>query len=311
MYFGDFIILFHGSLLVLFIWAAILGIGVGLVSALAISLISDYFDGDEKSSLLGIQTSAANLGSMLMTFLGGILATISWNCNYLIYFLALPGLILTICYLPKEQIKEQGKMEAAKVEKFVWFYCMITAVFMLFFYIGPTNIALMLQEEQIGNTVLAGIAATILLLGGALMGMSFGKLSAYIGKKTIPLGFLILAFGYMIMYASKNIILFYIGCLIIGASISIVMPQCMLQIASKGSSAAVTLGVALAMSASNLGTFINPILTSISNIVMRSNLAKDRILFTSCAALISAILFYLWFMQIEKKERCKKNEHRI
>ncbi|WP_459478940.1 MFS transporter [Clostridium saccharoperbutylacetonicum] len=303
--------LFHGSLLLLFIWAGILGIGVGLVSALAISLISDYFDGEEKRSLLGIQTSAANLGSMLMTFLGGILAAYSWHWNYLIYFLALPGLILTICFIPKELVTKQGKRENAKVENFVWFYCVIAALFMLFFYIGPTNIAIMLQEEQLGNTVLAGIAATILLLGGALMGMLFGKLSGYIGKKTIPLGFLVLAFGYMIMYVSRNIALFYIGCLIVGASISMVMPQCMLQIAAKGSSAAVTIGMALAMSASNLGTFINPILTSVSNIVMKSNFAKDRILFTAGVTVMSAILLYLYLEQNKKRERCGKSEDRV
>lgn len=160
----------------------------------------------------------------------------------------MPGLILTISYLPKEQVKDERKRKSAKVENFVWFYCMITAVFMLFFYIGPTNIALMLQEEQIGNTVLAGAAATILLLGGTLMGIFFGKFSAYMGKKTISIGFFVLAIGYMSMYSSKNIIVFYIGCLIVGSSISLVMPQCMFQIASKGSSDSVTLGMALAMS---------------------------------------------------------------
>lgn len=303
--------LFHGSLLLLFIWAGILGIGVGLVSALAISLISDYFDGEEKGSLLGIQTSAANLGSMLMTFFGGILATISWSCNYLIYFLALPGLILTMYYIPREKPRNHEKREVVKVEKNVWFYCMITAVFMLFFYIGPTNIALMLQEAQIGNVVLAGIAVTILLLGGVLSGMFFGKLSAYIGKKTIPMGFFVLAIGYMIMYASKNIMVLYIGCLIIGSSISLVMPQCMFQIASKGSSAAVTLGMALAMSFSNLGTFVNPILTSVANTIMSSNLARDRILFTSGATLICAIIFYLCFLKLEKKERSTESEYRV
>ena len=293
--------LFHDSLLILFIWAGVLGIGVGLVSPLAISLISDYFNGQEKGDLLGIQTSAANAGSMLMTLLGGLLASIYWNFNYLIYFLALPGLILTMCYLPNEIIKGQGQKEKVTIPKFVWFYCIITGLFMLLFYIGPTNIALLVQEQQIGNTVVAGMATTILLLGGALMGMFFGRVSGYIGKKTIPMGFLVLALGYIIISFSNSIMIFYLGCFIVGSSISFVMPQCMFQIATQKSSAAVTLSMALAMSTSNLGTFVNPALTGVAKTIMKSNLAQDRVLFTAFISITVAIGFYLIFIKIDRK----------
>lgn len=49
---GLILVCISGILSFLFIWGGILGVGVGLVAALAISLISDYFEGEEKSSLL-------------------------------------------------------------------------------------------------------------------------------------------------------------------------------------------------------------------------------------------------------------------
>lgn len=40
--------LFHGSLILLYVWAGLLGTGIGLVIPIATSLISDYFRGRQK-----------------------------------------------------------------------------------------------------------------------------------------------------------------------------------------------------------------------------------------------------------------------
>ena len=77
--------LIHGSLAVLFVWAAVLGIGIGMTAPVAPALISELFDGRERQTMLGWQNSAASVGSMLMTFLGGFFAAGGWWSGYLVY----------------------------------------------------------------------------------------------------------------------------------------------------------------------------------------------------------------------------------
>ena len=46
----------HGSILILYVWAGMLGIGVGLVVPMANSLISDYFQENERDTMLGYRS---------------------------------------------------------------------------------------------------------------------------------------------------------------------------------------------------------------------------------------------------------------
>ena len=102
--------LFHGSLQILFIWSVLMGLGMGLVIALTASLIADYFDGKEKEDLMGLQTSAGNVGGMIMTAVGGLLTSVAWNLDYCVYFLAVPGLILLLLFVPDG---DEGKTAAS------------------------------------------------------------------------------------------------------------------------------------------------------------------------------------------------------
>ncbi|MCC8150862.1 MAG: MFS transporter, partial [Lachnospiraceae bacterium] len=106
---------FHQSLPGLVAWSALMGIGMGLISALTVSLISDYYEGQEKENLMGLQTSAANVGGMIMTVVGGLLTAIAWNFDYLVYLIAVPGLLLLIMLVPKETpILREQQNEAAE-----------------------------------------------------------------------------------------------------------------------------------------------------------------------------------------------------
>ena len=64
------------------------------------TLVNKLFTKNEKPGVLGFQTAAASLAAMLMTFLGGILVDVQWNFGYLVYLIALPGMIGCFLFLP-------------------------------------------------------------------------------------------------------------------------------------------------------------------------------------------------------------------
>lgn len=76
---------FHQSMALLFIWAVMLGVGIGMVAPVAPLLIEGYFDGAQRRELYGRQNSAATAGSMALTALCGALAVKGWHMGYLTY----------------------------------------------------------------------------------------------------------------------------------------------------------------------------------------------------------------------------------
>lgn len=293
---------FHGSLILLYVWAGMLGVGIGIVIPTAASLISDYFSGEEKDSLMGLQTAAANAGSMVMTALGGVLASSDWSLNYLVYLLGAPGLILTLLFVPSKNTSSgdnpaaetedknhgRGCKRILGIESFAWKYFIIAALFMLLFYIGPTNVSMLTAERELGSAASAGMAATLLLLGGFLMGLVFGKLAARIGENTIPLGFMVLFAGFGIVYLIPDMAAVYIGFFIVGTGNSLVLPQCMGRMAIKDKARS-TLLISAVFAVANLGTFLAPALTAVARLVTGNDLAASRFLVACILALVLAI----------------------
>ncbi|WP_371296786.1 MFS transporter [Ruminococcus sp.] len=296
----------HGSILILYVWAGMLGIGVGLVVPMANSLISDYFQGNERDTMLGYQTGAANAGSMIMTYVGGVLATIAWQFDYLVYLLAIPGLILTLMFVPKQNVVAKNDIATEKkkfkiVPREVVF-CIVAAVYMLMFYLGPTNIALYFSEKQIGNTMTAGTASSLLLLGGVLMGFFFGKLAEKIGKHTITLGFVTLFVGYTLIYIKGQLIPTYIGCLFVGMSNPLVMPQCMGSVVTEDKQRS-TVMMSVVFAIANLGTFLAPGITTISRMVMHAQTAASRFAFAGIVTGILACVSFVWIQVSNHKTK--------
>ena len=286
--------LFHGSIALLYFWAGVLGIGIGLVVPVAASLIADYFDGGEKDTLLGYQTAAANIGSMLMTFLGGILAVVGWYYNYLVYLLALPGIVFTMMFVPRRNLvmqepSKKAEKTATKIPNAKSFYFVVAAVFMLLFYMGPTNLAMFVEERNIGNTMTTGTAATILLLGGTIMGLVFGIVASRMGKFTITLGFLILAVGFFMLCIAQNSPILYIGSFLVGTSNTLVLPQCMGSVVTQDKEQSTFL-ISAVFAIANLGTFLATALTVVAAVVMRDTMVSSRFLFTGSVAAVCVIL---------------------
>lgn len=296
----------HGSIVILYVWAGMLGIGVGLVVPMANSLISDYFQENERDAMLGYQTGAANAGSMIMTYVGGILATIAWQFDYLVYLLAIPGLILTLMFVPKQNVVTQNQVATEKkkfkIEAHEVLFCVVAAVYMLMFYLGPTNIALYFSEKQIGNTMTAGTASSLLLLGGVVMGFFFGKLAEKIGKHTITLGFMALFIGYTLIYIKGQLVPTYIGCVFVGMSNPLVMPQCMGSVVSEDKQRT-TVMMSVVFAIANLGTFLAPAITTISRIVMHAETAASRFAFAGIVTGILACVSFVWIQMSNRKMR--------
>lgn len=287
--------LFHGSLTLLFVWAGTAGIGIGLVVPMATSLVTDCFEGAEQQSVMGLQSSAANVGAMLMTFFGGLLAAVHWSCNYLVYLIALPGLFLALACLPKNAGQTGGRTAGGGFltllkKPAVLAACALSLLVTMLFNTAPTNLSMLVTENGLGTAAQAGTATTLLLLSGTAGGLLFGKLAGKLGRRVMAFGFGMMALGQLICAAAPSLPAVFAGCLVCGCAISTVMPQVTLDAAAHADGNAAGTA-ALVMASSNLGGFCAPVLTMASRTITGSDATAPRfILSAACALFIAAAI---------------------
>jgi len=278
----------HGNLMILWCWSGVLGTGMGLVCSLAASMIPDYLEGRDQVKYMGAQTSFGNLGAIIMTLLGGVLAGIAWHYNYLVFLIAIPGLVCGLTCLPKNPIPKEIEQEKEKVNfARPLLFVVIACLFLMCFNAVPTNLS-----RVIADTKQVGVLTALLLLGGILCGFVFHFIEAKIHIYTIPAGYALLGLGILGIAFSKNFLVIALCCLFAGSAIGLVMPQCMTMAAKKATNKTENATfLAMVMAGSNLGTFLTPELTVLNKVVFGTESVMNCFVL---AAIILFVLMVLW-----------------
>ena len=293
---------FHGSIVILFCWAATLGLGIGLWMPLVNAIASAHFEGNERASLMGRISSAQNIGAVFMTVAGGALAVLSWHFVYLVYFIAVPGLICAVIYLPDERAQRGVRSGGLGIDSAVILFSAIQFFFSLPYNAGPANFSLLLAENGIGSTQAAGILSGLFLFGGIISGWFFGALDRRIHKFTITLGFLFLAVGFAGLGVTHSFTVYVIFTVVGGMSIPLVLPQSSLGVVENKSPEHYAMASAVLLAFGNLGAFFSPVTTSFSSVVMRSNSIASRMIFCAALSVTGAVLTAV-ILKLRKENR--------
>ena len=309
----------HPSIGVLYFWSAVLGVGSGISANGQSTLANKLFTEKEKPGVLGLQTFAASIFAMLMTFAGGFLADISWELGYLVDLVAIPGMLGCFLFLPNIikplHHEEEAEKENAPAEeesdggrlRIVQMIPLVLAAFItnISFNVSATNMSMFVEEQKLGTAAQAGTAATVMLLVGGLAGLAFGLLYKRIRSHLVTLGLLLLAVGYTIVFFSNAYWMLILACVVFGGSISFVM-SCLtmkcFQIGGKDTA----LAVAIMLAGAHTGTLIAPVMTNISAAVFGTETVKYRFLLTAIIAGISAVIAAVYIILRSRKESAQK-----
>jgi MFS family permease len=80
---------------------AFLGMAVGALMTAVVTLIGDYFEGEERSRFMGYQAAFAGVGGLFFIAGGGLLADISWRAPFWIYGFSLLVMLLAWLFVPE------------------------------------------------------------------------------------------------------------------------------------------------------------------------------------------------------------------
>lgn len=251
---------FMNTIEMLLAFRFLLGAGVGLVMPLSFTLISDYFKGKEQTKMMGYNTAFSNLGGILTMLLAGYLANINWSAPFNVYWMGLVIFLLVFFYLPKDKpITDSSGAAKAKIPLSVYGLALGACLVMLVYYAIATNMALYLEESNLGGSEIAGIVVAFTTVGGMVTSIMLVHLETMMKSYLIPISLLIMGIGFTTLAFAQSIPLVLIGVFCIGFGQGVVFPLINLKTLSAVDPYQSDKVIAIVSSMIYVGQFLSPI----------------------------------------------------
>ena len=139
---------FLHSLTGIIISRLIFGAGVAVIMSVALSLVGDYMQNEERTAYLGFQASFAALGGVLFMSGGGFLSEFSWQAAFYIYGFAFFVLLIdaTFLYEPTAVHMKAEQHEKSLHVKRHWPVFLTGFLTITIFYMVPTQLPYLLHD---------------------------------------------------------------------------------------------------------------------------------------------------------------------
>lgn len=285
----------------------IFGAGLGCYNSLAVSLINDFYEGDEKQALIGYQSAMQSLGSSLATFIAGMLAVFNWQYAFSVYFLAIPIMVLFYFVVPEtKQMTQEVQKQKQSVNLPTIFYAFGLFALLALVMVVFTKVGSFISESGMNNANFLGTALSLMTLAGFISGLLYGKIYKAFKTFTPVVGGVISTLSFLLLAFAPNIYIVTLAVILIGFCLSLFIPYifgALLGAAPEGSQ---TLAISIGMVGSNLGSFASPYLIAfIMNLFGRKD-ASFAILIAGIGFLILTTIFF--FDIVRKKERVQPDK---
>lgn len=206
------------------------GLGLGMINAKAISIISERYQGKRRIQMLGLRASAEVVGASLITLAVGQLLAFGWTAIFLAYsagFLVLPLYLIFVPYgKSKKEVKKRAK-EASRLTremKGLIFTLAIEAAVVVCTNTAITiRIPSLMVERGLGDAQLSSFVLSIMQLIGIVAGVSFSFLISIFKEKLLLWSGITFGLGQIVIALSSSLWVVVAGSVLAGFAYSVVL----------------------------------------------------------------------------------------
>lgn len=218
---GGTLPLFTQSYRLIVIARLLLGIGIGLINAKAITLISERFSGRDRVKMLGLRGSTEVMGSAILTLLAGQLSRFGWSKVFAIYSLAVIVLGLYWLFVPEGDFHKESALEEGKsLTPTQWLFTIGMATYAGFVIvtnsINTLRIPVLVDQMNWGTPTQSSFILSSMMLMGILAGLLFSRFLALLKDYFMMAVLVILGVGLLLMWQANSVILLSLGALTTG-----------------------------------------------------------------------------------------------
>jgi MFS family permease len=212
----------------------VLGIAVALIMTAQTALVGDYFTGDRRSAMTGLQISARNFGGLVFISLAGWVASISPRWPFAIYGLAIVFLPLMWMVIvdPPRRSQAPGAKAAGDAEGhpswvlLLSLLVLLQAVTNMIFFVMPTQMSFFMEAKGYDAAMMTGAILGTLMLAGGSFALIYPKVQRTTGYAGIfLLGYAAMALGFLLLVFAGTTPVLFAAAAAIGAGYALVSPS--------------------------------------------------------------------------------------
>ena len=290
--------------LLLFACRIVYGITLGLCMSLNGVVVADFFEGQERVQVMGIQAAAVGAGMMIINAGAGTLGASDYHLSYWINLIALIAFILLLLCLPDTGRVVTDRENRISLNKEVFIMGGIGFFFFLFLITFNTNISMHIGGKYAGNSSFAGIVNAVFSLIQIAAGFVLGMVTKLFRRQTMTAALVSFAIGAMILVLfPANAAMLLLGALFCGICQGIFMPTGMVTVTNAVNPQSAAMATAVFSCGIQLGGFVSPIVTNFASDVIFGEEGTGHVfLIASVGMLILAVLTGIWRAADGKKE---------
>jgi MFS family permease len=179
------------------------GIGAASLGAMNVTIISDLFRGQERTTALGYNSAVLSIGATLYPAIGGSLALLGWRYPFLLPILAFPTAMLVLLKLDSPKNAQSDDIRAyfravfrsLRSRKIRTMFLLSTTTFLLLY--GPllTFLPFYMANRFSSDSLTIGIVLATSAIGNVISGASLGRLvKRFTSVELLLISYLVYAF---------------------------------------------------------------------------------------------------------------------
>ncbi len=210
------------------------GAGAASLVFLSVTLIGDFYSGQQRTTAMGYQASAISFGTALYPLLGGVLAIWGWNYPFLLAGLGIPVGIWVWTSLPLAKPKAQQSLTAyvrqalghIRGRQFIGLFASTITTFILLCGTCATYFPILIQRQFDTSPLIVGLFLSILFATVTLTASQFNRLvKHYPQVRLIQWSFLLYAIALVVMPLLHDLRSLLVPVVIYGVALGIGLPS--------------------------------------------------------------------------------------
>ncbi|WP_229891537.1 MFS transporter [Streptomyces mashuensis] len=245
----------------------LLGVSVAGIMTATTTLVTDYYPGESRSRVLGLQAGFMGFGGVAFLSFGGVLADMNWRGPFAIYLVALPLTLLVLRYVTEPPAVAagrgaDGRPAGARMPSLAFGIYALVLASQVMFYTIPSQLPFYLEDIGGIGASGAGLAIALMSLANALVGLNFGRIHKRFGVRPVAVAtFTLLALGFAAIGSSSHVALVLVGLVLVGSGIGMLIPNLNTWLASRTPAAIRGRVLSGVTSCLFLGQFLSPVLS--------------------------------------------------
>ena len=277
------------------------GLGVGMINAKAISIISERYHGKTRIQMLGLRGSAEVVGASILTLMVGQLLSFGWTATFLAYSAGFLVLILYLLFVPYGKEKKETKkkeVESARLTgqmKGLIFLLAVEAAVVVCTNTAITiRIPSLMVERGLGDAQLSSLVLSIMQLIGILAGVSFSFFISLFKERLLLWSGITFGLGQIVIALSPSLGVMVVGSVVAGFSYSVALTTVFQLLSERIPAKLLNQATSFAVLGCSFGAFTTPFILGAIGFVTQNGMLVFTIL--GCWLIITSI-FVMYALQ--------------